>query len=128
MTSKAQARPFVSRRNLVMLAALVLLTALALLPQQAHAAVGAGGGLPWEDWFTNLRQSVTGPVAFAFSIIGLVVAGGVLIFGGELNAFFRTFMFLVLVMAILVAAQNVMANFFGRGAEIALIPLPPLLG
>lgn len=128
MTSKAQARPFVSRRNLVMLAALVLLTALALLPQQAHAAVGAGGGLPWEDWFTNLRQSVTGPVAFAFSIIGLVVAGGVLIFGGELNAFFRTFMFLVLVMAILVAAQNVMANFFGRGAEIALIPLLPLLG
>jgi type IV secretion system protein VirB2 len=128
MTSKAQARPFISQRSLSVLAALALISALALLPQHAHAAVGAGGGLPWEDWFTNPRASVTGPVAFAFSIIGLVVAGGVLIFGGELNAFFRTFMFLVLVMAILVAAQNIMANFFGRGAEIAALPVLTLLG
>jgi type IV secretion system protein VirB2 len=27
-------------------------------------------------------------VAFALSIIGIVVAGGILIFGGELNGFF----------------------------------------
>jgi hypothetical protein len=48
-----------------------------------------------------------------------VVAGGILIFGGELNGFFRTLIFIVLVMALLVGAQNMMSTFFGRGAEIA---------
>ena len=58
-------------------------------------------------------------MAFALSIIGIVVAGGILIFGGELNGFFRTLIFIVLVMALLVGAQNMMGTFFGRGAEIA---------
>ena len=44
-----------------------------------------------------------------------------LIFGGDLNGFFRTLIFLVLVMALLVGAQNVMSTFFGRGAEIAAL-------
>ena len=99
----------------------VLLTVFALLPQHAHAAEGAGGALPYEGWLTALRTSVTGPVAFALAIIGIVIAGGVLIFGGDLNGFFRTLMFIVLVMAFLVGAQNMMANFFGRGAEIAAV-------
>jgi hypothetical protein len=60
-------------------------------------------------------------VAFALSIIGIVVAGGILIFGGELNGFFRTLIFIVLVMALLVGAQNMMSTFFGRGAEIAAL-------
>lgn len=92
-----------------------------LAPQQAFAAEGTGGSLPYEGWLTNLRNSVTGPVAFAISIIGIVVAGGVLIFGGELNGFFRTLIFIVLVMALLVGAQNMMGTFFGRGAEIAAL-------
>jgi type IV secretion system protein TrbC len=94
-----------------------------LTPEQAFAAQGTGGSLPYESWLTNLRNSVTGPVAFALSIIGIVVAGGVLIFGGDLNGFFRTMIFLVLVMALLVGAQNVMGTFFGRGAEIAALTL-----
>lgn len=57
------------------------------------------------------------PVAFTLSIIGIVVAGGILIFGGELNAFFRTLIFIVLVMALLVGANNVMTNLF-QGAVI----------
>lgn len=102
---------------------LLLLTVLVVLfaPHQALASEGTGGGLPYEGWLTNLRNSVTGPVAFALSIIGIVVAGGVLIFGGELNSFFRTLIFIVLVMALLIGAQNMMTSFFGRGAEIAAI-------
>ncbi|HRB22092.1 MAG TPA: TrbC/VirB2 family protein [Nitrosomonas sp.] len=65
----------------------------------------------------NLRNSVTGPVAFTLSIVGIVVAGGILIFGGELNAFFRTLIFIVLVMALLVGANNIMTNLF-QGAVI----------
>jgi type IV secretion system protein VirB2 len=45
------------------------------------------------------------------------VAGGILIFGGELNAFFRTLIFIVLVMALLVGANNIMTNLF-QGAVI----------
>ena len=113
---------FFSRENakLVMLMLAVLCVFL-LLPNAAHAAEGTGGGLPYEGWLTNLRNSVTGPVAFALSIIGIVVAGGILIFGGELNGFFRTLIFIVLVMALLVGAQNMMSTFFGRGAEIAAL-------
>jgi type IV secretion system protein VirB2 len=99
--------------------ALMILAFMLLAPQHAFASEGTGGSLPYESWLTNLRNSVTGPVAFALSIIGIVVAGGVLIFGGDLNGFFRTLIFLVLVMALLVGAQNVMSTFFGRGAEIA---------
>lgn len=92
---------------------------LSLLPEQVFAATGGGGGLPYESWLTTLTNSVTGPVAFTLSIVGIVVAGGVLIFGGELNAFFRTMIFLILVMAFLVGAQNIMSTLFGRGAVIA---------
>lgn len=92
---------------------------LSLLPEQVIAATGGGGGLPYESWLTTLTNSVTGPVAFTLSIVGIVVAGGVLIFGGELNAFFRTMIFLILVMAFLVGAQNIMSTLFGRGAVIA---------
>ncbi len=97
---------------------LALVLVMMAVPLDAHAAIGAGGALPYEAWLTALRTSVTGPVAFAVSIIGIVVAGGVLIFGGELNNFFRSLIFLVLVMALTVGAQNLMGTFFGQGALI----------
>jgi type IV secretion system protein VirB2 len=89
-----------------------------IIPELAEASVGTGGGLPYETWLTSLQNSVTGPVAFSLSIIGIVVAGGVLIFGGDLNGFFRTLIFIVLVMALLVGAQNIMSTLFARGAVI----------
>lgn len=99
----------------------LLLAFILLAPHTALASEGTGGSLPYESWLTNLRNSVTGPVAFALSIVGIVIAGGVLIFGGDLNGFFRTLIFIVLVMALLVGAQNMMSTFFGRGAEIAAL-------
>ncbi len=95
-----------------------IITLFLLSMDQAHATVGAGGALPYETWLVSLRNSVTGPVAFTLSIVGIVVAGGILIFGGELNAFFRTLIFIVLVMALLVGANNVMTNLF-QGAVIS---------
>ena len=51
---------FFSRENakLVMLMLAVLCVFL-LLPNAAHAAEGTGGGLPYEGWLTNLRNSIT---------------------------------------------------------------------
>jgi len=96
----------------------LLFMAWIIVPELAEASVGTGGGLPYETWLTSLQNSVTGPVAFSLSIIGIVVAGGVLIFGGDLNGFFRTLIFIVLVMALLVGAQNIMSTLFARGAVI----------
>ena len=96
----------------------LLLMLWIITPAIAEASVGTGGGLPYETWLTSLQNSVTGPVAFTLSIIGIVVAGGVLIFGGDLNGFFRTLIFIVLVMALLVGAQNIMSTLFARGAVI----------
>ena len=77
---------FTLNRNAVFWIGLVALLAFFMLaPQHAFASEGTGGSLPYESWLTNLRNSVTGPVAFALSIIGIVVAGGILIFGGELT-------------------------------------------
>lgn len=107
--------------RLFFMCAAIVFACLLVLPHYAFAAEGTGGSLPYESWLTNLRNSVTGPVAFALSIMGIVISGGVLIFGGDLNGFFRSMIFLVLVMALLVGAQNMMSTFFGRGAEIASI-------
>lgn len=96
----------------------VILGLAFLTTESAQAAAAGGGGLPYETWLTSLRNSVTGPVAFTLSLVGIVVAGGVLIFGGELNAFFRTIIFIVLVMGLLVGANNMMQTLFGQGAVI----------
>lgn len=121
MPATLSRQPFalLNRPTLFYIGLALLWAFILLVPQHAFAATGTGGSLPYESWLTSLQNSVTGPVAFALSIIGIVIAGGVLIFGGDLNGFFRTLIFLVLVMALLVGAQNMMSSFFGKGAEIA---------
>jgi type IV secretion system protein TrbC len=88
-------------------------------PPIAHAATG-GAGLPWETPLTTLSNSVTGNVAYAVSLIGIVGAGGVLIFaGGQVNEFLRAVLFCVLVIAFIIAAKNTLTAFgFAAGAEI----------
>lgn len=120
-TTESRSPYAVNRATLLCMCLALLVTLFLFGPEQAQAATGTGGGLPYETWLESLRNSVTGPVAFALSIIGIVIAGGVLIFGGDLNGFFRTLIFIVLVMALLVGAQNLMSTFFGRGAEIAAL-------
>ena len=100
---------------------LLLTLCVITMPHEAYAAGTAGGGLPYESALTRLRASITGPVAFTLSLIGIVGAAGVLIFGGELNGFLRMMVFLVLLIAILVGAQNVLTTLFAAGAEIAWI-------
>lgn len=100
---------------------LLLMLCAFTLPHDAYAAGTAGGGLPYESALTRLRASITGPVAFTLSLIGIVGAAGALIFGGELTGFLRMMVFLVLLIAILVGAQNVLTTLFAAGAEISWI-------
>lgn len=105
----------VSNRVLLILGVALLLLIVA---HPALASSTSGGGLPADDWFTKLRQSVTGPWAFTISIVGIVSAGATLIFGGDLNGFMRMIIFIILVLSFIVAAQNTLAAITGQGAEI----------
>lgn len=94
---------------------------------KAFAGAGTGGGLPYETWLESIRNSATGPVAYAFGLVGIVVAGGILIFGGDLNGFFRSTLVVVLVMSLLVTANTVMTDLFGTSAEIACVEIDPAI-
>jgi type IV secretion system protein VirB2 len=83
-----------------------------LAPVLAHASSSGGGTLPWEGPLTTLENSIKGPVAFAVSIIGIVVCGAMLIWGGEINEFARRGAMLVLVIALLVMSSNVLSGLF----------------
>lgn len=109
--------PSIQISNRVLLAMGLSLLFL-LLTEPAFAVSTQGGGLPFDGWMTKIRQSITGPFAFTAAIVGLVGAGAGLIFGGDMNGFLRTLIFVVLVLAFLVAAQNTLTTITGQGAEI----------
>lgn len=69
-----------------------------------------GGELPYETFLGRLKASITGPFAGAVSLIGIVVAGAVLIFGGDLNGFFRSLVFLVLVISVIVSGGSIITG------------------
>ncbi|NRP21808.1 hypothetical protein LPJGGPFB_05067 [Ensifer adhaerens] len=93
----------------------LLIFAATIVP--AHA--GSGGGLPWEGPLEQIQQSITGPVAGFIALAAVAVAGGMLIFGGELNDFARRLMYLVLVAGILLGATQIVGLFGATGATIA---------
>jgi type IV secretion system protein TrbC len=75
---------------------------LLLLPALAYAQA-----LPYEQGLGTLAKSLTGPVPFAISLVGIVACGAMLIFGGEISGFMRTLVFLILVIAVIVQATSI---------------------
>ena len=63
--------------------------------------------MPYEDGLDALTESLTGTVAFAISMIGIVACGAMLIFGGEISGFMRTMIFIVLVAAVIVQSASI---------------------
>ena len=88
----------------VALAGLFALIALSADPALATTSTSASGGLPWESPLNTIRDSLKGPVALAISLIGIVVTGAMLIFGG--------------VVALLVQANSLLTNLFTSGAVL----------
>jgi len=92
---------------------------LLLFTEPSFASSTSGGGLPFDSWLTTISNSITGPFAFSVSIIGLVAAGAALIFGGDMNGFMRSLIFIVLVLAFIIAAKNTLSAITGTGAQIS---------
>ena len=87
-----------------------------LFAQKAHAA--AAGNLPWEAPLTAIATSLTGPVAYAIGLIGIAIAGGTMLWGGELSEFGRRACMIGLVVSVLVFAAPLLASAFGVNAAV----------
>ena len=75
-------------------------------------------GLPGESPLETIKQSITGPVAFGISLLGIVAAGAGLIWGGELSGFIKTMIYIVLVIAVIISGTNIMNMFSAKGLLI----------
>src|SRR2546425_11778631 len=87
--------------------------ALIWLLAPAVANASTTGTLPWEGPLRTIAQSLTGPVAFSVSIIGIFATGATLMWGGEMNEFARRAALMALIVAVIVFATNIMASAFG---------------
>lgn len=96
----------------------LLVVFLFLLTTPTAFAGGGGGGLPWETPLNRVATSLTGPVALSISMIALMVAGGTLVFGGELSEFARRSCVAVLAIAFLVLGAGFMTSLFGVGGAV----------
>ena len=104
------------KRSLLTLTLMALSVAAATSP----AFASSGGSLPWEGPLEQIQESITGPVAGYIALAAVAIAGGMLIFGGELNDFARRLMYVVLVAGILLGATTIVGLFGATGASIGL--------
>lgn len=84
----------------------------------AHAYAAPTGTLPWERPMTAIATSLTGPVAYAIGLIGIAIAGGAMLWGGELTEFGRRACMIGLVVSVLVFAAPLLASAFGVAAAV----------
>ena len=83
---------------------------------QLHAS--SSGTLPWEQPMTTIATSLTGPVAYAIGLIGIAIAGGTMLWGGELTEFGRRACMIGLVVSVLVFAAPMLSSAFGVSAAV----------
>src|SRR6201985_2728242 len=81
-----------------------------------HAA--AADHLPWERPMQTIATSLTGPVAYAIGLIGIAIAGGTMLWGGELTEFGRRACMGGLGVSVLVFAAPMLASAFGVNAAV----------
>ena len=89
-----------------------------MAPAHVWAAGTGSAGLPWEPALALIARSLTGPVALSIAIVALMAAGGILVFGGELNEFARRACIAVLAISFLVAGSGFMTALFGISAAL----------
>ena len=93
----------------------------------AAGSVGAfaaetGSNLPWEGPLNTLVTSLTGPVAYAISVIAIVALGATLAFAsGEMGETMKRLLQIGIAVCLVVFAAQVMSSFIGQAAEVSLL-------
>lgn len=101
--------------------ALIALVLVMVLPETSWAGSAV---MPWDGPLEKVKNSITGPFAAALSLIGVVVAGAMLIFGGEMGEFARKMVMIVLVLSLIVGASAIISTLYGSsGAVIAALSI-----
>jgi type IV secretion system protein TrbC len=108
----------------VMLAVAVGLFCL-LSPDYAMAS--SQNEMPWDGSIKTLARSITGPIAYGVALMGVTVAGLLLLWGGEIGEFTRRVIMLVLVVSLIFGAASVIATMqetaerggYGGGSEFS---------
>lgn len=68
---------------------------------------------------TTIQNSLTGPVALVVAVLGVVVCGAMLVFGGDMQEFTRRMIYVVLAIALLVSAAGIITLLFpGAGGAV----------
>lgn len=112
-------RSFLVKQHRTLRVALMLGVALAAC--SGGFAAETGGNLPWEGPLTTLVTSLTGPVAYAISVVAIVALGATLAFaGGEMGETMKRLLHVGIAVCCVVFAAQVMTSFIGQAAEIAL--------
>jgi len=88
-------------------------------PASLFAGVGGAGVMPWEGPLGIIATSLTGPAAAAIGLIGLVVAGGTMVFHHDLGQFGQKMAFIALAMSVMLLATRFVTGAFGVAAAIA---------
>ncbi len=101
-------------------AATIAAIAIAAIAVASPTFASSGGSLPWEGPLEQIQESITGPVAGYIALAAVAIAGGMLIFGGELNDFARRLVYVVLVAGILLGATTIVGLFGATGASIGV--------
>jgi type IV secretion system protein VirB2 len=94
-----------------------LLTVLFAASGPVFATSTSDADLPWETPLETLMNSLTGPVAGIVSLIAIIGAGALLLFGGSIQGFMRTAVYLVLVIGLVVGAGSLLTGLYS-GASI----------
>jgi type IV secretion system protein VirB2 len=72
----------------------------------------------WQAPFSQLLRSVTGPIAFGISVVAIVGAGSVLLWGGEISEFVRRMTMLILVVGATMFSVAIIETLFHGSAAV----------
>lgn len=100
---------------------LLLAAVLIIIIFFADPSYAGTSGTAFDGPLRTLRGIFTGPVAFTVSLLGILVAGVTLVFGGEIGDFAKRMVMLVLVIALVSFAAQILTQLFGNsGATVIL--------
>ncbi|EOM7671313.1 TrbC/VirB2 family protein [Escherichia coli] len=85
---------------------------------------GLSGGLPFTSVAGSLMDFMTGPALFAMAVLGVVAAGAVFVFGGELSGFVRSICMMAVGVGVILMASNLVNGMFGRDDAKQADPSP----